>query len=60
MGKSQVQQLLNPSRLQHLGEDPLAEPPVEGEPKTAETPEDIVPKDELLKELDISSSLSQV
>ena len=27
MGKSQVQQLLNPSRLQHLGEDPLAEPP---------------------------------
>ena len=59
MGKSQVREILDPSRLRYLGEDPLAEPPVEGGPKTAEVPEDIIPEPEFLQELDISVSLTQ-
>ena len=58
-GRSQVQEILDPSRLRHSGEDPLAQPPVEGGPKTAEVPEDVTPGLRLLQELDISVSLSQ-
>lgn len=59
VGKCQLQEILNPSRLRYSGEDPLSEPPVEGGPKTAELPEEIIPKTKLLQELDISASLSQ-
>ena len=59
MGRSQVQEIQDPSRLRYSGEDPLSQPPVEGGPKTAEVPGDVISEHELLKELDISASLSQ-
>ena len=59
MGRSQVKEISDPSRLRYSGEDPLAEPPVEGGPKTAEVPEDLIPETKLLEELDISVNLSQ-
>ena len=58
MGKSQVQEISDPSRLRYSNEDPLAQPPVEGGPKTAEVPEDVIPESRLLEELDISTNLS--
>ena len=42
----------------YSNEDPLAQPPVEGGPKTAEVPEDVIPESRLLEELDISTNLS--
>ena len=57
--KCQLQEVVDPSRLRYSGEDPLSEPPVEGGPKTAEVPEESVPEDRLLQELDISTNLSQ-
>lgn len=58
-GRCQIQEILDPSRLKHSGEDPLAECPVEGGPKTAEIPGDYVPEDKLLQEIDISTNLLQ-
>ncbi|KAH9853212.1 hypothetical protein C2E23DRAFT_701946, partial [Lenzites betulinus] len=39
-------------------EDPLAEPPLEGGPKTAETPLDDVPTTDLIREIDVSEELT--
>ncbi|KAJ7210273.1 hypothetical protein B0H12DRAFT_965334, partial [Mycena haematopus] len=39
-------------------DDPLAEEPVEGGPKTSEVPEDYIPGDTLLSEVDISPHLT--
>lgn len=39
-------------------EDALAEPPIEGGPKTAEGPEDTIPSSRLLEELDINPEIS--
>ena len=57
-GKCQLEEVLDPSRLRYVGEDPLAEPPIEGGPKTAEVPEESSPESTLLQELDISANLS--
>ena len=57
--KCLIQEISDPSRLRHTEEDPLAEPPIEGGPKTAEMPEEIIPEVKLLQELDVSTNLSQ-
>ncbi|KAH9848496.1 hypothetical protein C2E23DRAFT_739527, partial [Lenzites betulinus] len=41
-----------------IEEDPLAEPPLEGGPKTAETPLDDVPTTDLIREIDVSEELT--
>ena len=58
-GKCEIREILDPSRLKYSGEDPLAERPLEGGPKTAEMPEDFVPEGKLLQEIDISANLTQ-
>lgn len=58
VGKCQLQEVLDPSKLRYIGEDPLVEPPVEGGPRTAEVPEENIPESALLQELDISEGLS--
>lgn len=57
--KCQIQEILDPSRSRYSEEDPLAELPVEGGPKTAEMPEEVIPEVKLLQELDVSTNLSQ-
>ena len=57
--KCQIQEILDPSRSRYSEEDPLAESPVEGGPKTAEMPEEVIPEVKLLQELDVSTNLSQ-
>lgn len=57
--KCQLQEVVDPLRLRYSGEDPLSEPPVEGGPKTAEVPEEAVPENRLLQELDISTNPSR-
>ena len=57
--KCQIQEILDPSGSRYSEEDPLAELPVEGGPKMAEMPEEVIPKVKLLQELDISTTLSQ-
>lgn len=57
--KCLIQEISNPSRLRHVGEDPLAEPPIKSGPETAEMPEEIIPEVKLLQELDVSTNLFQ-
>ena len=58
--QSEVKTIYNMLRRHYSSEEVLAKPPLEGGPKTAETPEDSVPASQLLKEIDISPSLTQV
>ena len=57
---SEVKTIYNMLRQHYSSEEVLAKPPLEGGPKTAKTPEDSVPASQLLKEIDISPSLTQV
>lgn len=48
----------NPALGLGIDEDPLAEPPVEGGPKTAEAPPEFVDASTLIEQLDLSSDLT--
>ena len=48
---------VNPSLGLGIPEDALAEPPIEGEPKTAELPVEFTDSNQLLEELDICKEL---
>ena len=58
--RSEVKTLHDASRRDYSSGEPLAEPPVEGGPKTAEVPEESVPTAQLLKEVDISPNLTRI
>ena len=57
--KCEVKTLQDASRRDYSSDEPLAEPPIEGGPKTAEVPEELVPTVRLLKEVDISPKLTE-
>lgn len=57
--KSETDLNFNPKLGLGVPEDPLAEPPLTGGPKTAETPEEFVDKETILDELDVSPNLSE-
>ena len=58
--KSEVKTLQDASRRDYSSDKILAEPPVEGGPKTSEVPEELVPAARLLKEVDISPNLTRI
>ena len=55
--KSEVKTLYDASRRDYTIEELSSEPPVEGGPKTAETPEEAISTDRLFEEVDISPNL---
>lgn len=57
--KSETNLSFNPKLGLGIPDDVLAEPPLDGGPKTAETPEEFVDSSTVLDELDISSDLSE-
>ena len=57
--RSEVKIINDASRRDYSADELLAEPPVEGGPKTAEVPEEFIPVSQLLHEVDISPNLTQ-
>ena len=57
--RSKVKTLHDASRRDYSADEPLAEPALEGGPKTAGMPDELVPSIQLLNEVDISSNLTQ-
>lgn len=58
--QSEVKVIYDASRQDYSAEDKLADPPVEGGPKTAEMPEESISTAQLLKEVDISPNLNPI
>ena len=60
MTRSEVEALQDSLRQDYSSDDILAEPPVEGGPKTAEIPGEATSSVQLMKEVDISPNLTEV